>query len=180
MESQKQSLSLLVEFSLRMDIQVFMCHKYWITELVANIIKRIIKLLWVLFSSVSHISRQCTFAGCLMLQFTIILDIFLDCWYIVAEFCKFLSNFFRCLCAVFCLVSQSCLTLCDSMDYSPPGCSGHGDSPGKNTGVGCHALFQGTFPTQGSNPCLPHCRQILYCLSHQGSPGVSTVVNFIF
>ena len=34
----------------------------------------------------------------------------------------------------------------------------------------CHALLQGTFPTQGSNPCLPHCRQILFCLSHQGSP----------
>jgi len=41
----------------------------------------------------------------------------------------------------------------------------HGDSPGKNTGVGCHALFQGIFPTQGSNPGLPHCRQILYHLS---------------
>ena len=41
------------------------------------------------------------------------------------------------------------------------------DSPGKNTGVGCHALLQGIFPTQGLNPGLPHCRQILYCLSHE-------------
>ena len=40
------------------------------------------------------------------------------------------------------------------------------DSPGKNTGVGCHALLQRIFLTQGSNPGLPHCRQIL---SHQGS-----------
>ena len=56
------------------------------------------------------------------------------------------------------------------MDYSPPGSSAHGDSPGKNTGVGCHFLLQGIFPTQGSNPGLPHCRQILYRLSHQGSP----------
>ena len=39
------------------------------------------------------------------------------------------------------------------------------DSPGKNTGVGCHALLQGIFLTQGSNPGLPHCRRILYCLS---------------
>ena len=39
------------------------------------------------------------------------------------------------------LVAQSCLTLCDPMDYSPPGFSVHGDSPGKNTGVGCHALL---------------------------------------
>ena len=44
------------------------------------------------------------------------------------------------------------------------------DSPGKNTGVGCHALLQGIFPTQGSNPGLLHCRQILYHLSLQGSP----------
>ena len=44
------------------------------------------------------------------------------------------------------------------------------DSPGKNTGVGCHLLFQGIFPTQGSNLDLPHCRQTLYPLSHQGSP----------
>ena len=43
------------------------------------------------------------------------------------------------------------------------------DSPGKNTGVGCHALLHGLFPTQGLNPGLPHCRQILYCLSYQGS-----------
>jgi len=50
-----------------------------------------------------------------------------------------------------------------------------GDSPGKNTGVGCHALLQGIFPTQGSNPALPHCRQILHHLSHQGSPGKALV-----
>ena len=39
--------------------------------------------------------------------------------------------------------------------------------PGKSTGVGCHFLFQGIFPTQRSNPGLPHCRQTLYHLSHQ-------------
>ena len=43
-------------------------------------------------------------------------------------------------------------------------------SPGKNTGMGCHFLLQGIFPTQGSNPDLLHCRQILYRLSHQRSP----------
>ena len=41
------------------------------------------------------------------------------------------------------------------MDYSLPGSSVYGDSPGKNTGVGCHALHQGIFPTQGSNPGPP-------------------------
>ena len=43
------------------------------------------------------------------------------------------------------------------------------DSPSKDTGVGCHALLRGIFPTQGSNPGLLHCGQIHYCLSHQGS-----------
>ena len=55
------------------------------------------------------------------------------------------------------------------MDCSPPASSVHRDSPGKNTGGGCPAILQGIFPTQGSNPGLPHCRRILYQLSHQGS-----------
>ena len=66
-----------------------------------------------------------------------------------------------------CLIAQSCPILCDPMVCSPPGFSVHGDSPGKNTGVGCHALLQGIFPTQGSNTGFPYCRQILYCLSYQ-------------
>ena len=69
-----------------------------------------------------------------------------------------------------CLVTQLCLTLCDPMDCSPLGSSVYEDSPGKNTGMGCHSLFQGIFPTQGLSPGLPHWRQILYSLSHQGSP----------
>ena len=53
----------------------------------------------------------------------------------------------HCVCAT---RLQSCLTLCDRMNYSPSGSSVHGDSPGKNTGMGCHALFQ-QISTQGSN-----------------------------
>ena len=68
------------------------------------------------------------------------------------------------------LVTQSFPTLCNPMDYSPPGFSIHGSSPGKNSGVGCHALLHCFFPTQESNPGLLHCRQILYHLSHQGNP----------
>ena len=82
--------------------------------------------------------------------------------------------------AVLCLVSQLCPTLCDPMDCSLPGSSVHGDSPGKNTRVGCHALLQGIFPTQGLNPGLPHCRQILYPLSHQGSPRILEWLAFTF
>ena len=44
------------------------------------------------------------------------------------------------------------------------------NSPGKSTRVGSHSLLQGILPTQGSNSCLLHCRQILYHLSHKGSP----------
>ena len=75
--------------------------------------------------------------------------------------------------SVLCLDAQLCLTLCSPMDCSPPGSSVHGDSPGKNTGVGCCDLLQGIFPTQGSKPGLPHCRRVLYQLSHQGSQHVS-------
>ena len=66
------------------------------------------------------------------------------------------------------------------MDCSPPGSSVHGDSPGKNTGVGSLSLLQGIFPTQGSNPDLLHCRQILYCLSHKGSPRILECVAYHF
>ena len=82
--------------------------------------------------------------------------------------------------AVPCLVTQLCPTLCDPTDCSPPGSSVHGDSPGKDTGVGCRALLQGIFPTQGSDPGLPHCGEILYCLSHQGSPRIPEWVAYPF
>ena len=81
-------------------------------------------------------------------------------------------------------VAQACRTLSDPMDCSLPGSSVHGifqarvlewvaiaflhglyspwNSPGQNTGVGSLSLLQGIFRTQGSNPGLPHCRQILY------------------
>ena len=61
-------------------------------------------------------------------------------------------------------VAQSCPTL---------------NSPGQNTGMGSSSLLQGIFPTQELNPSLPHCRRILYQLSHQGSPWTSvTEFNF--
>ena len=52
-------------------------------------------------------------------------------------------------------------------------------SPGKNTGVGCRFLLQGIFLTQGLNLGLQHCRQILYHLSHQGSPLDHLIVIFL-
>ena len=65
-------------------------------------------------------------------------------------------------------VTQSCQTLLWPHGPYPARLLHPWDSPGKNTGVGCHALLQGIFLTQWSKPGLPHCRQILYHLSHEG------------
>ena len=64
---------------------------------------------------------------------------------------------------------QSCLTLCDPMDCSLPGSSVHGILQARILEWVMGSLLQGIFPTQGWNPGLQHSRQILYCLSHQGS-----------
>ena len=76
--------------------------------------------------------------------------------------------------------SLSLIWLCNLMDCSPPGSSVHADSPGKNTRVGGHVLFQGIFLIQGSNSGLSHCRQILYHLTHQGNPRILEWVAYPF
>ena len=63
-------------------------------------------------------------------------------------------------------VTYSCPILCNPTDCSLPSSSVHGIPWSQNTGVGSLSLLQGIFPTQGLNPGLPHCRQILYPLSH--------------
>ena len=74
--------------------------------------------------------------------------------------------------------SESCSDVSDSLwphrRYNP------WNSPGQNTGVSSLSLFQGVFPTQGSNPGLPHCRWILYQLSHKGSPRILEWVAYPF
>ena len=62
-------------------------------------------------------------------------------------------------------VAQLCPTLCDPMDYSLPGSPVHGIFPGKNTGVGCHFLLQGIFPTQRLNQRLLHWGVVVQSLS---------------
>ena len=84
----------------------------------------------------------------------------------------------KCIKAVYC--HPACLTymLSESESHSVKfnSLQTHGlspwNSPGKNTGVGSLSLFQSIFPTQGSNPGLPHCRQILYQLSHKRNPRI--------
>ena len=64
--------------------------------------------------------------------------------------------------------------LWDPKDYSP------WNSLDRNTGMGSLSLLQGIFPTQGPNPGLPHCRQILYQLSHKGNPRILAWVAYPF
>ena len=85
------------------------------------------------------------------------------------------------MCVVLCLVAQLCLILCDPMDYcSPRGSSVHGDSLGKNIWSGLPCPPPENSPTQGLDPGLPHCRQILYQLSHQESPRILEWVAYSF
>ena len=79
-----------------------------------------------------------------------------------------------------CLVTQLYPTLCDPMDNSPPGSAVHGDSPGGNSRVGLPWPPPRDLPNQGLNPGLPHCRQAVYHLSHQGSPWVLDWFQGIF
>ena len=74
--------------------------------------------------------------------------------------------------------SESCSVLSDSL--WPQGLYSPWNSPGQNTGVGSRSFLQGIFLTQGSNPGLPHCRQILYQLSHKGSPRILGWVAYPF
>ena len=80
---------------------------------------------------------------------------------------------YQCVCVCVCVYVLSHSVVSDSL------CP-HGNSSGKNTGVGCHALLQGIFPIQGSNPGLLHCRWILYHLSHQGSPQCINTYTHIY
>ena len=80
------------------------------------------------------------------------------------------SYSFKLCCAVLCWVALSCLTLCELKDCRPPGLFCPWDSPGKNTAVGCCALFQGIFLTQGSNQCLLDWQVDSLPLHHLGSP----------
>ena len=66
------------------------------------------------------------------------------------------------------------------VSFRPHGPYSSWNSPGQNNRVGSFSLLQGLFPTQGSNPGLPHCRQILYQLSHKGIPRILEWVAYAF
>ena len=86
-----------------------------------------------------------------------------------------------CVCVCVCvLVAQMCPALCEPIDCSPPGSSVPEILQARILEWGSHSLLQGIFPTQGSNPGLLHCWQILYQLSHKGSPNFSLINYIIF
>ena len=76
-------------------------------------------------------------------------------------------------------VAQSCPTLCDPMDCSPPGSSVHGTLQARILEWVAIPFSRGIFPTQGSSQSLPHHRQILYLLSLQGTP-TSVILSFYY
>ena len=80
-------------------------------------------------------------------------------------------------CWVF-VVEVEAKVMSDSLQ--PHGLYSPWNSPGQNTGVGSFSLLQGIFPTQGSSPGLPHCRWILYQLSHEGGPRILEWVAYSF
>ena len=83
-------------------------------------------------------------------------------------------------CSTHAKLGSVCLTLYDPMDYSLLG-SCPWDYPGENTGVSCHSLLQGIFPTQGWNPhllCLLQWWRVLYHWHHLGSPSLLTVASW--
>ena len=67
-------------------------------------------------------------------------------------------------------VAQLCLTLCNPVDCVACQSPLSMEFSSKNTGMGSYSFLQGIFPTQGLNPGLPHCRQTLYPVSHEGNP----------
>ena len=144
------------------------------------------------YSSSLNFSHINTLATCQMVQVYWVLNSLI---YLSHSLISFKSMFKHPI-VVMHLHAQLFLTVCDPMDYSPPGSSAHGifqarileseshsvvsyslwphglyslwNSLGQNTGVGSLSLLQGIFPTQGLNPGLSHCRHILYQLNHKG------------
>ena len=75
-----------------------------------------------------------------------------------------------------CLVAQSSLTLCNTLDYSLPGSSVHGIFFSKNAGVGCHFLLQRIFPTQGLRSASLALQAESLTLNHWGSPKINALI----
>ena len=96
------------------------------------------------------------------ISFSSLWNVLNDSWPFLHSILKILDHLWKAKVKV----SYLCPTLFDPMD-----CTVYGVSPDQNTRLGGLSLLQGIFPTQGSNPGLPHCRWIFYLLSHQETQG---------
>ena len=94
--------------------------------------------------------------------------------------CEFLPSLFGPLPGTQCELKWSESRSVVSDSFRPHGLCSPWNYSGQNTGMGSLSLLQGIFPTQGSNPGLPHCRWILYQLSHKGSPRILEWVAYPF
>ena len=105
---------------------------------------------------------------------------------ITTYYLLFTIDFYWSIVDLWCCVSCCCTAKLISYEWVSESLSVMSDSasawtsPGQNIGVGSRSLLQGIFPTQGSNPGLPHCRHLLYQLSHQGSPRIPEWVAYSF
>ena len=88
--------------------------------------------------------------------------------YVISENYLFECNFE--IRAVLCYIAWLYPILCNPMDYSPPGSSVHGDSPGKFTGMRCHGLLQGILPSQENKPRSPTLQADSLSSESQGKP----------
>ena len=122
------------------------------TYLIRNVYKNIVAITSKLFNIPS-----CGVTHCCWIKYSIRIPLWVMCVCVCV-----------CMCVRACaLVAQSCLSLCN-----PPGSKCPWNSPGKNTGVGCHSLLHRILLIPESNPHLLHFRQILCHLRHQGSPKI--------
>ena len=104
------------------------------------------------------------------------LDLFMISYTSIPQHMHLFSLYFSII--EFAKLCESCSVVSDSL--SPHGLYSPRNSPGRNTEVGSWSLLQGIFPIQWLNPGLPHCRWILYELSHQGSPRILEWVAYPF
>ena len=130
---------------------------------------RMLEWVAIPFSEGSSQPRDWTWVSCITGRFFVVWSLNLH-RFLVRDFCK--GSFASVKWSESHSVVSDCLW--------PHGLYSPWNSPGQNTGVGSGSFLQGIFPTQRSNPGLPHCRQILYQLSHKGSPRILEWVAYPF
>ena len=150
----------------------------WIFNFTSTIYWQTVSSSWVLLVLLANVSWKNILTYFWALYSVPIIHLSVFFFFLPASYCwisliLYYSLKWKCNTSHFVLFSQnesvreSCSLMSDSLWFQ--GLYSLWNSPGQNTGEGSHSLLQGIFPIQGSNPGLLNCRQILYCLRHQGS-----------